>query len=102
MSQRNVERVIGRLATDEAFRRRFAGDRQAALAELVAGGLELTRCERMALGALDAGAVGRFADALDPRIQKCDLRGDSDSATKSIAGIDRDRNESGIGGRFTS
>ena len=73
MSQRNVERVIGRLATDEAFRRRFAGDRQAALGELIAGGVELTRCELVALASLDTRAVGRFADAIDPRIQKCDL-----------------------------
>jgi hypothetical protein len=75
MSQRNVERVIGRLATDEAFRRRFAGDRQSALAELIADGVELTRCEQMALGALDTLAVGRFADAIDPRLQKCELHG---------------------------
>jgi hypothetical protein len=73
MSQQNVERVIGRLATDEQFRRRFRGDRKAALDELVAGGLALTRCELAALSALDAGALGRFADAVDPRLQKCDL-----------------------------
>jgi hypothetical protein len=73
MSQLNVERVIGRLATDEAFRRRFAEERAAVLAELAAQGFELTACERVALASLDTRAVGRFADQLDPRIQKCDL-----------------------------
>lgn len=74
MSQANVERVIGRLATDEAFRRRFAEDRPALLAELAAAGVELTGCERRALEGLDVSAAGRFAAALDPRIQKCDLK----------------------------
>lgn len=74
MSQRNVEWVIGRLATDEAFRSRFAADPGGAVAELVEGGLALTRCERHAIASLDARAVRRFADQLDPRIQKSDLR----------------------------
>ena len=73
MSQRNIERVIGRLATDEAFRRRFTDDREGLIRELVAGGVELTRCERHALGALDTRAIHRFADELDPRLQKSDL-----------------------------
>ena len=75
MSQRNVEQVIGRLVTDEGFRRRFAEGPRAALEELVAGGLELNPCELRALVALDPQRVARFAEALDPRIQKCDLHG---------------------------
>jgi hypothetical protein len=74
MSQRNVEWVIGRLVTDEAFRRRFAADPGAVVAELVEGGLALTGCERHAIASLDARAVRRFADQLDPRILKSDLR----------------------------
>ena len=52
MSQANVERVIGRLVTDEAFRRRFAEGREALLRELVAQGFELTWCELEVLGEL--------------------------------------------------
>lgn len=78
MSQRSVEQVIGRLATDEAFRRRFAEDPAAALQELAASGLELTLCELRALSTIDAGVAARFADALDPRIQKTDLHGGCD------------------------
>lgn len=75
MSQRNVERVIGRLVTDEAFRRRFTADPTATLAGVAGDGMELNDCERRALAALDLGAVARFADALDPRLQKSDLHG---------------------------
>ena len=70
MSQRCVEAVIGRLATDEAFRRRFQEDRKTVLAELVAQGARLTPVERQALLDLDGSACERFADELDPRIQK--------------------------------
>lgn len=76
MSQRCVEKVIGRLVTDERFRRRFSADREAVLAELAAEGAELNRCERAALAGLDAERLQRFADDLDPRIQKIDLQGD--------------------------
>lgn len=75
MSQRCVEAVIGRIATDEAFRRRFQDDRTTVLAELVADGARLTPVERQALLDLDGSACERFADQLDPRIQKvCLLR----------------------------
>jgi hypothetical protein len=70
MSQRNVERVIGKLATDEDFRRRFATSREETLADAAASGLELTPVERRALGDMDLDACERFAARLDPRIQK--------------------------------
>lgn len=73
MSQGNVERIVGRLATDESFRRRFWQEREATLAELVAKGWELNPCELRALAALTREAVEHFAAAIDPRIQKLDL-----------------------------
>ena len=74
MSQRSVEQVIGRLATDEGFRQRFERSRETALREAVANGLELTPVERGALLDLDVDAAERFAGCLDPRIQKISLR----------------------------
>lgn len=74
MSQRNVETVIGRLVTDESFRRRYADDPHALIQQLVDGGLELNICERRALLALDPQRVSLFAEELDPCIQKVDLR----------------------------
>ncbi len=70
MSQQNVERVIGRIVTDQGLRRRFEKKPIDVLFELVAGGVELTTVELQALAGLDAALVARFADALDPRIQK--------------------------------
>lgn len=74
MSQQNVERVIGRIVTDQGFRRRFEERPFEALFEVVAGGLELTTVELQALAGMDSALVARFADALDPRIQKIELR----------------------------
>ena len=73
MSQRNVELVIGRLATDEDFRRRFASDPGAALALAASCGLELTAVERQALIDLEVDACERFAACVDPRLQKVGL-----------------------------
>jgi hypothetical protein len=75
MCQRNVERVIGRLVTDEDFRRRFAETPGAALQEMIECGLELTDLELRALASIDAQLVALFADAIDPRIQKINLNG---------------------------
>jgi hypothetical protein len=75
MSQRGVEIVLGRLATDEALRERFRESPASVLRELIALGLELSPVERAALVALDGSALHRFASALDPRLQKAPLLG---------------------------
>jgi Ribosomally synthesized peptide prototyped by Frankia Franean1_4349. len=73
MSHRSVELVIGRLATDEGFRRRFVADATGALSELRQQGHELTVVEVEALLALDLTAIDRLADAIDQRLQKVDF-----------------------------
>jgi len=73
VSQRSVEWVVGRLVTDEAFRRRFAADPGAALAEVLGAGHELTPCESRVLAVLDPAVVERCARNLDPRLLKADL-----------------------------
>ncbi len=75
MSHSSVERIIGVLVTDEAFRTRFAEDPRAALQQVADSGLELTPCERHALVGLDPGELARFAAAIDARLQKSDLKG---------------------------
>jgi hypothetical protein len=77
MSHRGVEIVLGRLATDEAMRRRFREAPATALRELLAMGLELSPVELAALESLDAAALHRFAQALDPRLQKATLLDDT-------------------------
>ena len=74
MSQRSVEQVIGKLATDEGFRHKFEVNREAALTETMANGLQLTPVEQRALLDLDVNACERFAGCLDPRLQKISLR----------------------------
>src|SRR5262249_20130971 len=75
MTQRNVERLLGRLLTDEQFRARFQVSPEAALADLVAGGWELTATEREALAAVDRASVAALARRMDPRISKVSLDG---------------------------
>ena len=75
MSQVNVERVIGLLATDEGLRRRFTRNPHAALWEMVERGLELNNCELWSLAHMDPSELARFADAIGPRLQKSELRG---------------------------
>ncbi|HQR18964.1 MAG TPA: Os1348 family NHLP clan protein [Gemmatimonadales bacterium] len=67
---KNVELLIGRLATDPGLRRRFARDAGALLRDLAERGLELTRVEMDALAALDLEAIDTFAGTLDRRIRR--------------------------------
>ena len=76
MSQRDVERIVGRLVTDEGFRRRFWEDSLRALKELAEQGCELNPCEHRALQSMPKETVERFAESIDPRIQKSDLKGE--------------------------
>jgi hypothetical protein len=73
MSHRAVEIVLGRLATDEALRRRFRQAPAPVLRELIALGLELSSVELAALESLDPSALQRFARALDSRLQRAAL-----------------------------
>jgi hypothetical protein len=73
MSHKSVELVIGKLATDEGFRRRFLDDAVAALHELGPRGCELTAIEIEALAALDPEALRSFAVVIDQRLQKVDF-----------------------------
>jgi hypothetical protein len=74
MSQRNVEIVIGRLATDEETRERFVADPRAAIASLRGDGLELSAIEAEALAAVPLRPLEALAEALDPRLQKASLK----------------------------
>jgi hypothetical protein len=70
MTHRNVENLIGRLATDPGLRRRFAEDPAGMLRELRDQGYELTPVELDALASTDADALRSFADTLDRRIRR--------------------------------
>ena len=70
MTHRNVEILIGKLATDPALGRRFADDRASVLDELQRQGLELTPVEIDALSSTDVETFQTITAALDRRIRK--------------------------------
>lgn len=74
MGQPAVQRCIGRLLTDEAWRVRFRRDPEATLAAL-ADGLPLTPTERAALRSMSAERWESLAEAIDPRLQRVDAPG---------------------------
>ncbi len=78
MTHRNVEALIGRLATDPVARRRFSEDPAQVLHELKDQGVELTTVELEALALIDADAIRSFAKALDRRIQRAEVGSESD------------------------
>ena len=74
MTHRNVETVIGRLATDPLIRRRFAENPAAVLKQFQEEGCELTAVEVDALAATDPEAIRSFAQAIDRRIRKAETQ----------------------------
>jgi hypothetical protein len=65
MSQHEIERVIGRAATDSAFRQALIDNARAACKDF-----DLTEDELDALEKLDAQSLLAFAGTLDKRISK--------------------------------
>jgi hypothetical protein len=65
MSQHEVERVIGRAATDSAFREALIQNAREACK-----GFDLTEDELTALESLDSDSLKAFAGTLDKRISK--------------------------------
>jgi hypothetical protein len=70
MAHRNVELLIGRLVTDEAFRAMFIRNPAATLAQFTEWGYELSPLEIAALKATDPGVWTRTADRIDPCLQR--------------------------------
>ena len=70
MSQKTVERILGKLATDEEARQEFRASPGGAIAALAPDADSLTSVEREALAAVDPDLLDRFADSLDPRLQR--------------------------------
>jgi hypothetical protein len=74
MSHRTIERVIGRLLTDEELRREFTRAPKRTLAILAEQGWELTRLEVSALTTTDVSVWSEAAARIDPRLQRCSLK----------------------------
>ena len=74
MAQRILEMLIGRLITDEQFRREFLNDPKGTLDELRDLGLDLSSTESAALLNTDPSLWARTASVLDPRLQKVSLK----------------------------
>jgi hypothetical protein len=74
MSQRTIERVIGRLLTDEELRYEFVRSPRRTLAELNEQGWDLSRFEVDALLSIDTGLWSEAAARIDSRLQRCSLK----------------------------
>ena len=70
MSQKTVEHIIGRLATDEEIRLRFRRNPAATITAAAGEPEALTNVEREALASIDPEILDRLADAIDPRLQR--------------------------------
>ena len=70
MSQKCVELLLGRILTDEDFRRSFFPVRDFSFAVAASHGLELTAVERNALATLQGARFDFIAQTLDPRISR--------------------------------
>ena len=94
MSQAAVERTLGKLITDECFRRRFFKDPTAAS---FSAGLELSLAELDALSRLPVKATDRFSGCLDDRIRRVPLDDEGRPPWEGTSTARRGRADSGAG-----
>jgi hypothetical protein len=79
VAHRSIEILIGRLATDEAFRAAFFRDAAAALHGFIESGYELTGLEIAAVTHTRQDLWTLVADHIDPRLQKASMQPRSES-----------------------
>jgi hypothetical protein len=70
MSQRSVEKLLGRILTDDHFRGSFFPVRSGSFDLAAANGFDLTPIERSALSSLRRRPFECVAVSLDPRISR--------------------------------
>ena len=75
MSQRGVERIVGKLVTDEEFAELFFASPEQAALKL---GVDLTVKEREALCQISRAALHEFSSKLDDRICKLHVGNDAE------------------------
>jgi hypothetical protein len=76
MSQKSIEIVIGRLASDETLRLRFFADPAGTLQYLRENGLDLNPVEIEALLEMPSESWAVMASWVHPRLQKIALKAD--------------------------
>ena len=97
MSQRAVEGLLGRIITDQSFRRRFYTDPTAAC---MAEAMEVTSRELEAVLTLDEKQVAGFAQQLDSRIVRASISGEVPSTKADAeAGCEADSRPKQLRGR---
>ena len=83
MSQRTIEKLIGRLVTDEDLRLEFTRAPKETLANLAELGWELTAVEIDALLRTDLRLWSDAAARVDPRLQCCSLKSGEDRGERT-------------------
>jgi hypothetical protein len=76
MSQRDVEKLLGKILTDDEFRQSFFPVGRHSFEFAASHGLELTPVERSALSSLRSRAFECLARSLDPRISRSSSAGE--------------------------
>ena len=76
MSQRDVEKLLGKILTDDEFRQSFFPVGRHSFEYAASHGLELTAVERSALSSLRSRAFECLARSLDPRISRSSAAGE--------------------------
>jgi hypothetical protein len=80
MSQRDVEKLLGKILTDDEFRQSFFPVGRRSFEFAAHYGLELTPIERSALSSLRSRAFECLARSLDPRISRSSAAGETIAA----------------------